>query len=611
MKKFLAFILVALMMFTTFSFLPFNANADFPDPEEAMDGYENLCLTYTYNPKRDDFGRHTAQDLAPYVAYYDKKGNVKDFFFDSYLFLPCMQYGVSGARMHYDTNNPTKAVDWESYVNDTFSEGTNVDALEAAFGEAKQKLGDSERKAGVVFTILYPGYGEKNFGSLGGRNLDFSKLDDRKYAVKWIIDEQIKLYNERNYQHLDLIGFYWLEEYLVTYGNKSENTALYKYASDYLHSLGLKFIWIPWYHSQGYDQWRELGFDVSCMQPNMFWQTTPTPNRVPSTVKECASLGMGTEMEVDGRALVDNGYYNRYLDYLEGCMQNGAMDTIKMYYQDGKPGVYYRACHSENEMSRSVYDLTYKYAKGTLTQADIDDHRMPEFSFDEDVEWRSFRKSYTTSGAYQDGNGAQYQNIDGKELTDGVIGVSDLGTEWHGFHNSLVDSENRMSAVVDLGAVYNDLTHFAAHFSHIQRYGIGAPSDIRISVSTDGVVFKDIANPDLMINGVTSYVIHHTAPVTARYVKFSFITEIHNFVFCSELLVGAGEPPKVVYKNGDINKDGAINQYDYVLLKRHYFDTRKLTIDEQTRSDIDNNGKINQYDYILIARHYFGTYKIQ
>jgi hypothetical protein len=292
-------------------------------------------------------------------------------------------------------------------------------------------------------------------------------------------------------------------------------------------------------------------------------------------------------------------------------MQNGAMDTIKMYYQDGKPGVYYRACHSENEMSRSVYDLTYKYAKGTLTQADIDDHRMPEFSFDEDVEWRSFRKSYTTSGAYQDGNGAQYQNIDGKELTDGVIGVSDLGTEWHGFHNSLVDSENRMSAVVDLGAVYNDLTHFAAHFSHIQRYGIGVPSDIRISISTDGVVFKDIANPELMINGVTSYVIHHTAPVTARYVKFSFTTEIHNFVFCSELLVGAGEPPKVVYKNGDINKDGAINQYDYVLLKRHYFDTRKLTIDEQTRSDIDNNGKINQYDYILIARHYFGTYKIQ
>ena len=154
MKKILAFILVALMMFTTFSFLPFNANAAFPDPNEAMDGYENLCLTYTYNPTRDDFGRHTAQDLAPYVAYYDKKGNVKDFFFDSYLFLPCMQYGVSGARMHYDTNNPTKAVDWESYVNDTFAEGTNVDALEVAFGEAKQKLGDSERKAGVVFTIL-------------------------------------------------------------------------------------------------------------------------------------------------------------------------------------------------------------------------------------------------------------------------------------------------------------------------------------------------------------------------------------------------------------------------------------------------------------------------
>ena len=61
---------------------------------------------------------------------------------------------------------------------------------------------------------------------------------------------------------------------------------------------------------------------------------------------------------------------------------------------------------------------------------------------------------------------------------------------------------------------------------------------------------------------------------------------------------------------GDVNNDGAINQYDYILVKRHYFETRYLTADEEVRADANRDGKVDQYDYILIARHYFGTYKI-
>ncbi len=61
---------------------------------------------------------------------------------------------------------------------------------------------------------------------------------------------------------------------------------------------------------------------------------------------------------------------------------------------------------------------------------------------------------------------------------------------------------------------------------------------------------------------------------------------------------------------GDVNNDGVINQYDYILVKRHYFETRKLTDDEFSRGDVNKDGKVDQYDYILIARHYFGTYVI-
>ena len=64
------------------------------------------------------------------------------------------------------------------------------------------------------------------------------------------------------------------------------------------------------------------------------------------------------------------------------------------------------------------------------------------------------------------------------------------------------------------------------------------------------------------------------------------------------------------YLLGDANCDGAINQYDYILVKRHYFGTRYLTDSEMLPADVNKDGKVDQYDYILICRHYFGTYVI-
>ncbi|MBE6683069.1 MAG: hypothetical protein E7595_02830 [Ruminococcaceae bacterium] len=78
---------------------------------------------------------------------------------------------------------------------------------------------------------------------------------------------------------------------------------------------------------------------------------------------------------------------------------------------------------------------------------------------------------------------------------------------------------------------------------------------------------------------------------------------------CNFLL--ATQPaPENKGKLGDVNLDGAIDQYDYILVKRHYFETRYLTDDEMARADVNLDGNINQYDYILIKRHYFGTYVI-
>lgn len=606
---------------------------------EDLNGYENICLTYTFRNSSYDKGRIYEDAFMPYVAYLDKQGDIQDYFFDSYLFLPCMDYGPSGARMHLDASNPTKAIDWTSYVNDTFCDGANVDALDTAFGKAKAALGDTDTKAGVFFTILYPCAGETNFGNLGGKRLDFSQTEDRKYAIKWIIDEQIRLYNKADYDNLDLVGFYWLEEYIVS----EADVELFQYASEYLHSLGLKFIWIPWYLATGYDRGAELGFDAVCMQPNLFWLGYTDPNRVEESINISNEYGMGMEIELDYRVGSDY-YFNRYLYYLEGGMNSDMMNSVKMYYQDSGPGVYYEACYSDYGNLRSVYDLTYKYAKGILTQADIDacrpqgedDNFVDDIGLNdilESADWISIGKSYTGCPSYVDGNGADYQKVSGNELTDGIIATEDLSTDWFAFHTYIRDEEGRMSVTIDLGEIRNDLKHFAAHFDNKQLYAIGAPMDICIYTSTDGVNYKLLATPELVLDPVNSGFLYQCEAVTARYVKLSIGRSDKIYVFCSEFLVGIDksekEEPKDETKDeskdepkdetnksedyilGDVNGNGSVDMTDYILTKRAYFGTYMLNEDELKRADVNITDAIDMTDYILVKRIYFGTYTVK
>ena len=69
-------------------------------------------------------------------------------------------------------------------------------------------------------------------------------------------------------------------------------------------------------------------------------------------------------------------------------------------------------------------------------------------------------------------------------------------------------------------------------------------------------------------------------------------------------------PDPIPSNVGDVNNDQLVNQYDYILVKRHYFGTRTLSDAELDAADVNRDQKVDQYDYILICRHYFGTYKI-
>lgn len=334
-------------------------------PADTLKGAQNLMLSYTFKCENPATGLNTKEEYLPYVAYLDTEGNIVDTFFDSFLFLPCMTVCPSGGSLWYNTKAPSVMSDWLAFEEDLFYKDNNVEGLQLAVEEVDKALG-TDTTMPIYFSIFSTVYEDKNFGDVDGDgvNEDFSNIEDRKKVIKWWIDRLVARYEAGEYGNLRLDGFYWYHEAIET-GDPQERQLL-KFTADYLHSLGYLFIWIPYYQASGFADWKAYGFDAACMQPNYMFHEDATINRVYDNATLSKQLGLGVEIEISGDALYDKEYLERYRAYLRVGVETGYMNSIKMYYQDGGPGVYYTACKSKDAAQRSIYDDTYLYAKGKL-----------------------------------------------------------------------------------------------------------------------------------------------------------------------------------------------------------------------------------------------------
>lgn len=61
---------------------------------------------------------------------------------------------------------------------------------------------------------------------------------------------------------------------------------------------------------------------------------------------------------------------------------------------------------------------------------------------------------------------------------------------------------------------------------------------------------------------------------------------------------------------GDVNADGIIDQFDYILIRRHYFETYELTGDCLRAACIYNGETVETFDYIFVKRAYFGSLRL-
>ena len=331
-------------------------------------GVNNMLLSYHCLPDDLEGGRITVDEYLPHVGYFDKEGNLTDTFFDSFLYLPYTAFNYS--------DNAKSLDGWKFYIENQFAENRNVNALNTAVAQVKEELGLDDYTVSVFFSILYTFPEAGDFGDIDGDGVveNFTDIEDRKKAIKWIIDEQIRLFDEGDYENLKLYGFYWFEE-AINFSDPHE-TELIRYASDYLHSLGYKLMWIPYYQGSGFSDWKELGFDMACMQPNYAFTGTATIDRLYDNAATTKRLGMCVEIEIN--QYDSKSDILRYKEYLAVGAETGYMNAVKCYYQGGVPGAFYYAYKSTDPLINSVYHDTYLFAKGKYDPSEIIDGEIAD-----------------------------------------------------------------------------------------------------------------------------------------------------------------------------------------------------------------------------------------
>lgn len=254
----------------------------------------------------------TKTQLEPYVAHTYADGR-RSWFFDSFLFIEFTTSKANGASFanKYNNGRAAKKSDWEKLLHWQMGDESHnaCYALNELIGELKPALGTPSAKHTVVFTMPIAVTDFSNWGELNGKQLDFKNLDDRIAAQKWYIDRLLDLWDTVNYENLDLIGFYWVDEFIVeeTYNTRAVSQAI----SAYLHEKGLKLYWIPYnFNNPTNKDWALNGVDLCMLQPNYMFKLNgayPTLTKLHDAITYAKGRGMGLEVEFEADALYGDG----------------------------------------------------------------------------------------------------------------------------------------------------------------------------------------------------------------------------------------------------------------------------------------------------------------
>jgi len=336
-----------------------------PSPTQMMEGkkagnrVENMLLAYS--GAYGDRGNWTKEDFLPMVGYRTVDGYMRDQMFDAVLFLP------------YQDMAATKQ-GWQSYLNDLFGTGRQLDALNSAMREYNRLRGTlytTPTQEKVVLALPYPTISQTNFGKLADNQSSLSfhsagigeeqAYENRKAALRWYFQELQKRWNKEGYSYLQLEGIYWFHELIEDSAPKERD--LIRSMASMVHDEALRFYWIPYFGAPGVQEWKSLYFDYAFLQPNFYSDKPVQLDRIEGVLDTVSKYGMGVEIEGDERMYRDPKFYQTYYNQLVAAHKLGMdKNNVHAYYYGSKTLI--QSATSTDPVVRGIYDDTYKWMRG-------------------------------------------------------------------------------------------------------------------------------------------------------------------------------------------------------------------------------------------------------
>ncbi len=316
---------------------------------ESNDKITDLLVMYHGGAERL---KYTKDELRSYVYRYNAAGEF-EWLFDGYLFLEDRtDIGTGHAfeqHAYLFQKDRARKTEWKWLLDRIFTPGESVSALNDLIDEMAFKEAVPARKRKVILSIPEPLSGQLGWGSLDGRPLDFANDSDRVDAVKWYIDELATRFDAKEFDHLELSGFYWLRS------NDELTFQLMPIIASYIKSKGYKFYWRPSYRRFRGDSWREHGFDAAYLTPDHLTTSAFKKVNVDRACTYASLNNMGLELDLNNLVRRFANYRTKFYDYMSVYTENNVFDKAAMSFQDGH-GIFHEMSQSDNEELKAIYN---------------------------------------------------------------------------------------------------------------------------------------------------------------------------------------------------------------------------------------------------------------
>lgn len=290
---------------------------------ESKRAISDLVLIYHGSTHRPDWN---VNDLRPYVYNVGESGF--HWLFDGFLFLEIFD-NKRGYEWDPGFGHKTAGREqWEWLLDRYFGQDKGPDALETILDSLSRNGKTPVRTRSVVISIPCPVAGFKEWGEINGKKMDFNKNEDQIEAARWFVDMAIEKWNEKNYGHIQLEGFYWVHE------AAGKDFAIIPEVKKYIREKDMKLYWIPYWNAERADLWSSLGFDLAYQQPNYFFNTQIPYQRLDDACKFADQHGMGMEMEFDNN-IAKPEIRTRFYDYINSFETNGIWANRPVAYYEG------------------------------------------------------------------------------------------------------------------------------------------------------------------------------------------------------------------------------------------------------------------------------------